>query len=624
MQIGFIAPNQEMMEAGKAMQAAGRLPREVDFFLGDLQDGVRIAHGLAYQKYDVIISRGGTAKVIRKAVDLPIVEVQITGYDALRMLIPYQSTSYQVAILGYENIVRGFLPVLERLGIKAYVEVVEDEDEVAGKVKELQSLGVGVVLGDTVSVTQAKALGLETVLVTSGPESIERAVFEAVKIAEAIQSDRQKKRRLHAILNLSNDAIVFIRPSGMIELFNPAAERILEIDHREVIGKKMNDCDCCHGFFRQIQKAEDLDNRVMKFGKTRAMVTKEVIRNANEGIGTVVTMKDVTEVLELEARIRKDLLGRGLVAKKSFDNLIGSSASFQAAIERAKTYSKTGSNILIRGESGTGKEVFAQAIHLESNRSEGPFVAINCAALPAEILESELFGYEEGAFTGAKRGGKRGIFELAHKGTIFLDEIGEMDVQLQSRLLRVLQEREIMRIGGDRVIPVDVRVICATNKDLKMAVRQGEFRGDLYYRINVLRVEIPPLRKRIEDLHELSDRLAKHYQKKYGMKERGVEESAWERLKRHPFEGNIRELQNIMQRAVLMGNGIVAQKVLDEVLLDEAEIVVEQAGETLQDRERFWIEQVLREEGFNKSRAAERLGIHRVTLNKKLNAFREE
>ena len=373
MQIGFIAPNQEMMEVGKALKADNRLLEEVEFFLGDLQDGVRIAQGLAYQKYDVIISRGGTAKVIRKAVDLPIVEVQITGYDALRMLLPYQNSTYQVAILGYENIVRGFLPVLERLEIKAYVEVVENEDEVAGKVQELQSLGVGVVLGDTVSVTQAKALGMETVLVTSGPESIERAVFEAVKIAEAIQSDRQEKRRLHAILNLSNDAIVFIRPSGVIELFNPSAERILEMNHREVVGQKMDDCDCCQGFFRQVREAEDWDNRVMKFGKTRAMVSKEVIRNENEVIGTIITMKDVTEVLELEARIRKDLLGRGLVAKKRFGDLIGSSASFQTAIERAKTYAKTDSNILIRGESGTGKEVFAQAIHQESHRSAGPF-----------------------------------------------------------------------------------------------------------------------------------------------------------------------------------------------------------------------------------------------------------
>ncbi len=623
MQIGFIAPNQEMMEAGKALQADNRLPEEVEFFLGDLQDGVRIAQGLAYQKYDVIISRGGTAKVIRKAVDLPIVEIQITGYDALRMLIPYQNSTYHVAILGYENIVRGFLPVLERLEIKAYVEVVEKEDEVAGKVQELQSLGVGVVLGDTVSVTQAKALGMETVLVTSGPESIERAVFEAVKIGEAIQSDRQEKRRLHAILNLSNDAIVFIRPSGVIELFNPSAERILEMDHRVVIGKKMDDCDGCHGFFRQVREAEDWDNRVMKFGKTRAMVSKEVIRNENEVIGTVITMKDVTEVLELEARIRKDLLGRGLVAKKRFGDLIGSSTSFQTAIERAKTYAKTDSNILIRGESGTGKEVFAQAIHLESHRATGPFVAINCAALPAEILESELFGYEEGSFTGAKRGGKRGIFELAHKGSIFLDEIGEMDVQLQSRLLRVLQEREIMRIGGDRVIPIDVRVICATNKDLKMAVRKGEFRSDLYYRINVLRVEIPPLRMRIEDLYELSDRLAKHYQKKYQMEECGVDKSALERLKHHPFEGNIRELQNIMQRAVLMGNGLVESRVLDEILFDEKEEHPEVPGETLQERERAWIERVLREEGFNKTKAAERLGIHRVTLNKKLNGFQD-
>ncbi len=621
MRIGFIAPNRGMMQDLNKLKEADRLSDRVDFFLGDLREGLRIANGLAYQKYDVIISRGGTARVIRDSVDLPVVEVQITGYDALRMLLPYQNTVYQVAILGYENIVRGFLPILKRLEITAYIEVVEKEEEVAEKVNELKELGVAVVLGDTVSVNHAKEVGLEAVLITSGPESLLLAVEEAEKIAGAIREDRQKQRRLQEILNLSNDAIVFLRPSGVVELFNPAAERMLEVRQEKVIGKRMDQCDCCHQLFSQLKEEGNWENRVLALGKSHAMVSKRIVENEGREIGTVITMKDVTEVLELEARIRKDLQGRGLVAKKQFSDLIGSSHSFQATIERAKTYAKTNSNILIRGESGTGKEVFAQAIHLDSKRSEGPFVALNCAALPVDILESELFGYVEGSFTGAKQGGKRGLFELAHRGTIFLDEIGEMDVKLQSRLLRVLQEREIMRIGDDRVIPIDVRVICATNKDLKTAVKKGEFRADLYYRINVLRIEIPPLRNRLEDLTELANRLVHHYQRKYKMMEKDVDQSVLQLLKNHRFEGNIRELQNIMQRAVLLGTGSVEAKILNEILADESDMELDGMDHTLQEREQKWIEQVLREEGYNKTKAAERLGIHRVTLSKKLKNF---
>ena len=244
-------------------------------------------------------------------------------------------------------------------------------------------------------------------------------------------------------------------------------------------------------------------------------------------------------------------------------------------------------------------------------------MAINCAALPAEILESELFGYEEVRSLAQNEGESAGSLSWRIKGPFSWMRLERWMFNCKAGFFECCKSVKIMRIGGDRVIPIDVRVICATNKDLKMAVRKGEFRSDLYYRINVLRVEIPPLRKRIEDLYELSDRLAKHYQKKYQMEECGVDKSALERLKHHPFEGNIRELQNIMQRAVLMGNGLVERRVLDEILFDEKEEHAGVQGDTLQERERAWIERVLQEEGFNKSRAAERLGIHRVTLNKK-------
>lgn len=214
----------------------------------------------------------------------------------------------------------------------------------------------------------------------------------------------------------------------------------------------------------------------------------------------MVAFQDVTRIQEMEGKFYRKIHLRGHVAKYTFDDILFQSSEIKRTIETAQRYSEVDSNILIIGETGTGKEIFAQSIHNHSNRKNNPFVAINCAALPENLLESELFGYAEGAFTGAMKGGKQGFFELAHRGTIFLDEIGEISPKMQSRSLRVLQEREIMRIGDDKVIPVDVRILSATNKDLMQMVKSNDFREDLYYRLSVLDLVLPPLRERREDI----------------------------------------------------------------------------------------------------------------------------
>ena len=223
------------------------------------------------------------------------------------------------------------------------------------------------------------------------------------------------------------------------------------------------------------------------------------------GAGALIFIKNVDRIMEEESRIRRDLVEKGLTAKYSFRDILGHSAAIRDNIRMAERYSKVNSNVLIIGETGTGKELFAHSIHQMSKRSRQPFVALNCAALPESLLESELFGYEAGAFSGAVKGGKMGLFELAHKGTIFLDEIGEIPIALQAKLLRVLQEKEIRRIGSTSVHPIDVRVISATNINIEEKIREGQFRSDLYYRLNLLDIYIPPLRERKEDIQELVD-----------------------------------------------------------------------------------------------------------------------
>ncbi|HSP47485.1 MAG TPA: sigma 54-interacting transcriptional regulator, partial [Clostridiaceae bacterium] len=277
------------------------------------------------------------------------------------------------------------------------------------------------------------------------------------------------------------------------------------------------------------------------------------------------------------------------------------------------------------GESGTGKEMFAQSIHNVSGRREGPFTAINCATLPGNLLESTLFGYDEGAFTGAKKGGKKGVFELAHNGTLLLDEIGEMDIDIQAKLLRVLQEKEVMRLGGENIIPVDVRIIAASNKRLVELVNKGLFREDLFYRINVLNIDIPSLRSRRGDIEQLAEYFMDLYCRKYSKETVSLEKSTLKILSEYSWPGNVRQFENVIQKIVLIGDGEAYQAEYLRGIL--AELHGNRPNErkekdvysgTLVEINRRIILKILDEENYNKTRTAERLQITRVTLNKKL------
>lgn len=307
-------------------------------------------------------------------------------------------------------------------------------------------------------------------------------------------------------------------------------------------------------------------------------------------------------------------------------------------VETAKFYAHSPSTVLLEGESGTGKELFAQGIHNESARRNGPFVAVNCAAIPESLMESELFGYAEGAFTGARRGGKAGLFELAHKGTLFMDEIGDMPLRLQAFLLRVLEEKSVTRVGQGMNIPVDVRVICATNKDLYCLVKEGLFRADLYYRLNVLRLIIPPLRERPEDAAAILGHLFNTLPQNLGRPHPHVENRAMQRLCAYPYPGNVREMRNLVERLVATcRNGVITEAAVAAQLGQapaadggaapppSALLPVPREhpqGEGILDREtRRLIAQTLEECGNNRTEAARRLGISPTTLWRKLRAM---
>jgi transcriptional regulator with PAS, ATPase and Fis domain len=331
---------------------------------------------------------------------------------------------------------------------------------------------------------------------------------------------------------------------------------------------------------------------------------------------------------EVEGRVRSTLHRKGLKAKYTFADCLGESTAIQDAIEQARRFSQTEANLLIYGETGTGKEIFAQSMHNASRRSNGPFVAVNCAALPENLLESEFFGYVTGAFTGASRTGKVGLFELAHRGTIFLDEVSEIPLPFQGRLLRILQEREVMRLGDDRIIPVDVRIMVATNKDLKKMAGSGAFRQDLLYRLDVLSLGLPPLRDRHEDIPLLARSFLQRLGEFSSESEKFLARDAEELLNRYEWPGNVRELRNICERLVALSAASRITKEEMQLALGLRSLLPAKEFPNftneipkMRNMQRELVTQALKQTHGNKRQAALRLGISRATLWRKLRSY---
>ena len=385
-----------------------------------------------------------------------------------------------------------------------------------------------------------------------------------------------------------------------------------------------------------ITSGQEESGRILTIPGTRVTVSVSctpVIAN-KEISGVVFFLSDITMIQNLESQIRRKLSERGFQAKYTFQDIIHQSRVIDQTIETARRYAASDSNVIIVGETGTGKELFAQSIHNSSSRKNGPFVAINCAALPENLLESELFGYVEGAFTGTSKGGKMGLFEQAHGGTLFLDEVGEISTSIQSKLLRVLQERQVRRIGDNKVIDVNVRIISATNKSISKLSDQGMFRRDLVYRLDVLRLFLPPLRERENDVELLFLHLLQAQCRETRTPLPRLEPGALSLLHQYPFIGNIRELKNMVERAGVLKTGdIITKKNLQDALyppdLDMAAesgaAFMAAAGEGTPDRgpvsEPEKLRQALEQCNGNRTRAARLLGMDRSTLWRKMQKY---
>ncbi|WP_242255231.1 sigma-54-dependent Fis family transcriptional regulator [Bacillus cereus group sp. BfR-BA-01379] len=392
-----------------------------------------------------------------------------------------------------------------------------------------------------------------------GAFAIFKDITEVVDLAEEVTDLKEIQTLLEAIINSSEEAISVVDEKGRGLVINPAYTKLTGLTEEDIIGKPAT-TDIVEGesmHMKVLRTRRAVRGIHMKIGQKKRDVIVNVAPVIVDGIlkGSVGVIRDVSEIQKLTNELnRARQIIRTLEAKYSFDDIVGKSDETTAAIEQAKLGANTPATVLLRGESGTGKELFAHAIHNGSNRKYNKFVRVNCAAISETLLESELFGYEEGAFSGAKRGGKRGFFEEANNGSIFLDEIGELSANTQAKLLRVLQEKEIVKVGGTKAIPINVRVIAATHVNLEKGILEGEFREDLYYRLNKIPIQIPSLRQRKGDIPAIAERLIQKINQDYGRNIEGLTDPAILYLQSYEWPGNVRELENILGRAIIFMN----------------------------------------------------------------------
>ncbi len=625
----FIAPYPEL---GKlAVDVGWELECPLSVFIGRMRQGVELARRSVAEGAQVVISRGVTAELIaRSGIDVPVVEVPITGYDLLRAYYEAKEFGGRIGIVDVEKVVRGVRSLEKIIGEEFLKYVIKGQDEIEPGIVELRNQGAETIIGKIAMVRTAESYGMKGVIITSGREAVIQAVEEAQRVFEIRTAEQRKAEQMRAIVDFMDNGIIAVDEEGKITVFNSVAEKLSGWKAEDAVGRSVKEVIPGAVWDRAWKGGRPRSGEIVEIGNHLVVVNLVPISVRDRVVGLVVTFQETAEIQRKERRIRRRLAARGHVAKYTFDDILGEHEAMRDAVAKAWRYGRVESTVLINAETGTGKEMFAHAMHQVSPRKEGPFIAVNCAALPENLLESELFGYADGAFTGARKGGKPGVFELAHGGTIFLDEIGEMSAQVQARLLRVLEENEIMRLGDDRIIPVDVRVISATNSDLQKMVEEQKFRQDLYFRLNVLNLVIPPLRERKTDIPLLSGAFMDECARRFGKRVEAIEPEGLEILKSYHWPGNVRELRNVVERLVLLADepAIRASLVRENLTYPhlggglprkQEENVQEDSSGLLERIEKSVIEKVLAEVGGNKSEAARRLGIGRTTLWRKLN-----
>ncbi|SDR50722.1 sigma54 specific transcriptional regulator, Fis family [Burkholderia orbicola] len=594
---------------------------------------------------DVIVAAGSNGGFLKTRAQVPVVVVSPTGFDVMQALARARRDATRIALVSAGETPPEVRRFVAAYGLDVQFASYQSAQEAEACVHDLRDRGIETIVGPGLVTDLAASVGMGAVFLYSHA-SVRKAVETALEVAYATHAEAFRRQRLDTLLQHLRDGVVALDAHGRVEAINERLASALGVEPAAAVGRALVDL---RPELRTL-RGEDGDALATVRG-VRYVVHRGPLVDRGVTSGSVLTFQESRAVERLDRALRSQPTTQQFAARYALDDVIGASAPMTRVRELVRRYAKSDATVLVLGESGTGKEMIAQSLHALSARRSYPFVAVNCGAFPEALLESELFGYEEGAFTGARRGGKTGLFEAAHRGTLFLDEIGEMPPSLQSRLLRVLQEREVIRLGSTEPIRIDVRVIAATHRPLLAAVEGGTFRADLYYRLNILNIGLPPLRERAADIPALAATLlvqAARREPRLAERVRDTDDAlrvldaTQATLARYRWPGNVRELQNVVERiAVELAEAVdesdpgaacaalapdalhVIAPELFAAPLDTVGTGDEDAG-TLQARRRRAeadeIRAVLDACGGDRDRACAMLGISKTTLWRKLSA----
>ncbi len=505
-----------------------------------------------------VISRGPWAPVLENHLEIPVFPFTVDTFDILCNIDQAAQKGFKniglFSWLGNQNnpYSYGTLYTIQLGDIHVYMTHIKTPEEAHFLMERMiEGYGMDAAIGDIEFTQMVEEAGYPYFPYRLSSDYLAQTIEYA---AHSVKMQIQKKKNhsyVTAITNIIGEASIITDGDGKILFSNKNAEDDFNIRYRRI----SNITD----ILPVENTGTEIVNRYIRLGQNR-YVLNVLPLSLNEEPCFSYLLSNARSIEKTEITIRKQQHKTGLSAKYHFEDIIYADPLMETIIKRAKRFASSDGTVLITGESGTGKEVFANSIHNASQRSDGPFVAINCATLSESLIESELFGYEKGAFTGALSSGKKGLFELADKGTLFLDEIGELSISTQAKLLRVLQEQEVRHVGGDKNIPVNVRILAATNKPLLQMVSDGTFREDLYYRLSLLELRLPPLRSRSADIIPLFQNFVLSLGEKSGLKIYWTDDSVFEPLLTYSWPGNIRELRNIAERAVLLSDSLSLTK----------------------------------------------------------------
>ncbi len=591
---------------------------------------------------DVLISAGATGDYLRQQLDMPVVLMRSSGMDLLRAVADARARAARVAVLAYREIDADLAELLGVLKMDVELATYGTLRQAQRCVAAVKRAGCGAVVGSSMVTQIAEAAGLAGFLAI-GAQATREALDDAIALHQIARIQGDRRRWLDAVLHSLHDGMMAVDHAGRVQSMNGVMAALLDVDADAVLGRAVSSLELPPDMRQLLTAGREVRSQVLTLHRRHVVANVMPLVDFGEAPGVVLTVQETASVRQAERRIRSSERRAHAGARHRLEDIAGRSAAIARALATASTCARSNATVLIAGESGTGKELFAQGIHNASARRLGPFVGVNCGAFPESLLESELFGHEEGAFTGSRRGGKPGLFEAAHRGTLFLDEIGDMPLTLQTRLLRVLQEREVNRLGSTEPTRIDVRVIAATHRDLAELVRSGRFRQDLFYRIAILHLHVPPLRERTEDLVPIALRILGNMPNPAARGAQAILDRLGPGLLDHHWPGNVRELENVLERAALLWDAgdaasIDLKTVIGPALADGAEAPAQtrpsagagpQAGHGKQAKETSLrtlgraseaehVRRALEAFGGNMKQAAAALGISRSTLWRRL------